>query len=134
VTRPREFSTAVWDLLSRYQSEGLVERDWEPLGDTDREHRSSIESKAYMTWLDRNQEACSCRHPETCRSMFQNRHNPNWSPPERVPVVEIVARAPALPEVQGFDRPSPSLPIGDLWQEYEPQPAEEDIPPPAEVA
>jgi len=127
MTRPKELSSELWDVLGGYQNEGLIPSGWEPLGDSPREHRGSIEAKAYATWLLRNAASCASRHPETCRSMFSMRHDTNYTtPPADIP------ESAWIPPAQGFVIPRDILPKGDAWEAEEPQPAE-DVPPPPEV-
>jgi len=117
-------------LLETYRLEGLIGEQFKPAGETASQQRSSIEARAYTTWIKRNAELCGNHPPETCRSAFQMRHDPNWSmPPLSVPEMPM---ASAL--VAGFSTPRSILPRGDAYEGPEetlfPEPA--DVPPPQE--
>lgn len=116
--------------LGTYQIEGLVDADFQPQGDFDHAKRKSIEARAYTNWVVKNATLCANRDVETVRSMFLNRHDPYWIPPE----VEVPVFPTATPTIVGFDHAARALPRGDAWEEAEslfPEPAE--VPPPPEV-
>lgn len=123
--------------LSEYQLEGLIASDFEPRGEHSAEQRTSIESRAYCTWLIDHQHMLGSRSTEQCRSIFQNRHNPSWKIPELDPIVPLEE---LRKDVAGFARADSVLPRSDRVEDqgYLPidfnHPDDDgDVPPPAEV-
>jgi hypothetical protein len=115
-------------LLETYRLEGLIDEDFKPIGDTNAQIRSSIECRAYVAWIKKNGALCGNHGPETCRSAFQMRHDPQWT----MPPIELAPIPETRPAPTGWARPDPVLPRGDAWEGNELEPAE-DLPPPPEV-
>lgn len=107
-------------ILSEYVLEGLIEDQFQPQGESDREKRRSIEAKAYTTWIRQHPHLCFLP-PEELRETFCRRH----TTPE--PLEPAMLSLPvAAPPIKS-DR---ALPRGDAWEAPEPKPAEDEPPPP----
>lgn len=120
--------------LDTYRLEGLVGDTFQAHGDTENERLSSLEAKAYTTWVKKNADRCGNHHPETVGSAFLMRHDPSWTWPEFSIGAMPTAASTAPPA--GFSRPDPVLPPGDAYEGPEEpatlftEPAE--VPPPTE--
>lgn len=113
-------------LLGEYIAEGLIPSQFQPIGEFDHARRKSIESKAYITWLQKNRDLTVGRDVEVTRTMFLKRHDRSWDPPPLETLEPLIAPEPA----RGFDTAAASLPKGDA---YEPEDLfAEDEPPPLE--
>ena len=61
-------------LLDEFIIEGLVEGDFVPTGETEREKRKSIGARAYVNWCRRNVNEVWMMNVEECRTAFLERH------------------------------------------------------------
>jgi hypothetical protein len=122
-------SVELQNRMNEYLSEGLIPTNFEPRGESDWERRRSIDSKAYIGWLEKNPERTVGYDVEMARTIFLKRFEPGWVPPPPDPIEplpELEERAPA-----GFDTAAAALPKGDAWEGGVDLFAE-DVPPPME--
>ena len=129
MTKKEPLSNELQHRLDEYIAEGLIPTNFEPRGENDWERRRSIDSKAYIGWLEKNGERTTGHDAETTRTIFLKRFEPGWVPPPPdaiEPLPELEERAPA-----GFDTAAAALPKGDAWEGVVDL-FVEDVPPPME--
>lgn len=120
-------SRELQERLDGYISEGLIPTVFEPRGENDWERQRSIDSKAYLAWLEKNRDRTAGYDVETTRTIFLKRFEPGWVPPPIEPLEPFIVPEPG----KGFDTAAAALPKGDAWEGGVDLFAE-DVPPPME--
>lgn len=145
------------DTLAAYVAEGLIEAGFIPTGESDWDRQKSIEARAYVNWLKREEVKNEVymmtpeesRHAFHRRNYWEKKESPEASVEQKdsfgaafkdhqkqeAALLAARQRAREARSLSGFVRaqdalPAQFLPRGDA---YEPEPAEdEDAPPPME--